>query len=81
MLDGTPLLDIKPFVPGSMLPRVRYGQGGLRQASKAREARADKRFSKTDGRLRCRSLFRLDRWKKRFPTSRSEIFGHAKGPF
>ena len=47
MLDGTPLLDIKPFVPEFDAPQVDVRTGWLEgKADKAREARADKRFFK-----------------------------------
>ena len=47
MLDGTPLLDIKPFVPEFDAPAGEVRTGWLEgKADKAREARADKRFSK-----------------------------------
>ena len=45
MLDGTPLLDIKPFVPEFDAPQVDVRTGWLEgKAGKAREARSDKRF-------------------------------------
>ena len=47
IVDGTPLLDIKPFVPDFDAPQGEVRTGWLQgKADKAREARADKRFSK-----------------------------------
>ncbi len=47
MLDGTPLLDIKPFVPEFDAPVGEIRTGWLEgKADKAREAKADKRFVK-----------------------------------
>jgi tRNA-Thr(GGU) m(6)t(6)A37 methyltransferase TsaA len=45
VLDGTPLLDIKPLVPGFDLPEQEIKVGWLEQkAQKASELRADERF-------------------------------------
>ena len=47
MLDGTPLLDITPFVPEFDAPEGTIRTGWLAgKAAKARAARADKRFFK-----------------------------------
>ncbi len=43
MLDGTPLLDIKPFVPGFDIPE-NPTSGWLASAGNASEQRSDRRF-------------------------------------
>lgn len=45
MLDNTPLLDIKPYVPDFDMPNGHIRSGWLRDAeTNAREARSDQRF-------------------------------------
>lgn len=53
MLDGTPLLDIKPYVPEFDVPSETLRTGWLEAAAKnSAQLRSDGRFTEADGPLR-----------------------------